>query len=201
MKRPGSSPLPHGRIPGSIASRVPIGAPASPAAVSSKPSTTGTSLLGPLPWAYLVKLDGDLSFGPDYFDACIERFESDHSLGIGGGTVCVERDGATTVEAKGDPAFHVRGATKIYRRECWDAISPLVAAPGWDTIDEVKANMLGWGTRTFPHLRLLQHKGTGSADGAWRNWFKNGRGCYVSGYDQTFMLAKCVKRAFGTPPV
>jgi len=161
----------------------------------------GYPLLADIAWDFLVKLDGDLSFYPDYFEQCFRRFDADPQLGIGGGTVCVEEGGQEKVESAGDPPFHVRGATKIYRKGCWDDISPLIQAPGWDTIDEVKANMKGWTTRTLSDLRLMQHKGTGSADGSWFNWFKNGRGCYVSGYDPFFMFAKCAKRMFSTPPV
>jgi glycosyltransferase involved in cell wall biosynthesis len=150
-------------------------------------------------WDYLVKLDGDLSFAPDYFERCFAMFEADSRLGIGGGTVYQREDNIEKVDSKGDPPFHVRGATKIYRRECWERISPLVRAPGWDTIDEVKANMLGWTTRTFPTLRVIQHKPTGSADGVWRNAFKNGRANYVTGYDPMFMFAKCVRRGFTSP--
>lgn len=46
---------------------------------------------------------------------------------------------------------------------------------------------------------MLQHKDTGSADGAWRNWVKNGLANYVSAYHPLFMVAKCVKRAFARP--
>jgi biofilm PGA synthesis N-glycosyltransferase PgaC len=161
----------------------------------------GYAMLGGLTWDYLVKLDGDLSFGGNYFSRCFDHFDADERLGIGGGAICVVEDGEARLESAGDPPFHVRGATKIYRRQCWEDISPLVRAPGWDTIDEVKANMKGWTTRTFAELPLIQLKGTGTADGAWLNWFKNGRGCYVSGYDPLFMLAKCVKRAFSNPPL
>ena len=150
-------------------------------------------------WNYLVKLDGDLSFAADYFERCFAMFDADPRLGIGGGVVCQLKGGEPVVESKGDPPFHVRGATKIYRRECWDQISPLMKAPGWDTVDEVKANMLGWATRTFPRLPIVQHKPTGSADGAWRNAFKNGRANYVTGYDPVFMLAKCVRHALVKP--
>jgi biofilm PGA synthesis N-glycosyltransferase PgaC len=160
----------------------------------------GYVLVADVAWDYVVKLDGDLSFAPDYFARCFSAFDADRTLGIGGGTICqLEPDGSEAVESKGDPPFHVRGATKIYRRACWESISPLVKAPGWDTIDEVKANMLGWTTRTFPELHLVQHKPTGSADGGWRNCFKNGRANYVTGYDPFFMLAKCVKRLATRP--
>ena len=89
-------------------------------------------------------------------------------------------DGAVKVESKGDPAFHVRGATKIYRHACWVAIGGLLRETGWDTYDEVKANMLGWETRTFDGLQLVHHRETGGADGTWKNWVKNGRANYIA---------------------
>lgn len=161
----------------------------------------GYQLVANLGWDFLVKLDGDLSFDARYFSDCLECFDEDATLGIGGGTICYLDEGVAKVESIGDPPFHVRGATKIYRRRCWEDIGSLVRAPGWDTIDEVKANMKGWTTRSFPAFHVIQHKPTGSADGTWGNWFKNGRGCYVTGYDPLFMLAKCARRALGKPPL
>jgi biofilm PGA synthesis N-glycosyltransferase PgaC len=161
------------------------------------------STLNPQPstieWDFLVKLDGDLSFSADYFEQCFARFAADPQLGIGGGRVYCRVNGATVEDSPGDPAFHVRGATKIYRRATWDAIGGLVRAPGWDTLDEVKANMLGWKTCSFHDLRLVQLKPTGSADGSWKNWVKNGRANYITGYHPLFMLLKCFKRVFQPP--
>ena len=159
----------------------------------------GYSVLKDDNWDFIVKLDGDLSFAPDYFALCFKLFGAESRLGIGGGTVCrLENDGLK-VDSVGDPPFHVRGATKIYRRGCWEKINPLVKAPGWDTIDEVRANLYGWTTRTFNDLKLIQHKPTGGADGSLRDSFKNGRANYITGYHPLFMLAKCVKRALHEP--
>ena len=148
-------------------------------------------------WDFIVKLDGDLTFAPDYFEKCFEHFSAQPRLGIGGGEIYHEVDGKLCVEA--NPKFHVRGATKIYRRACWQAIGGLLTAPGWDTIDEVKANMLGWNTRAFPDLRLLHHRFTGSADGQLRDNIKHGVACYVSGYHPLFVAASCVYRLFHKP--
>ena len=150
-------------------------------------------------WDFLVKLDGDLSFDRGYFESCLEQFAENPQLGIGGGTVCRRDAGVLVAESRNDPRFHVRGATKIYRRRCWEQIGGLLKAPGWDTVDELKANMLGWETQTFAEILLLQHKDTGSADGAWRNWVKNGLANYVSAYHPLFMMAKCLKRIFARP--
>jgi poly-beta-1,6-N-acetyl-D-glucosamine synthase len=159
----------------------------------------GYDLIKSESWDFLVKLDGDLSFEPDYFENCFQRFDANPKLGIAGGTICIEKDGKVTVESPGDPRFHVRGATKIYRRACWENIGGLLRETGWDTLDEVKANMIGWKTATFSGLNLIHHRPTGNADGSWKNWFKNGRANYIVGYHPLFMLAKCIKRLFEKP--
>src|SRR5271170_823371 len=38
-------------------------------------------------WDFIVKLDGDLSFAPEYFEQCFEHFRQDPELGIGGGEI------------------------------------------------------------------------------------------------------------------
>jgi len=159
----------------------------------------GYEQLGPIKWQYLVKLDGDLSFGPDYFARCLERFRQHPQLGIGGGTICKETDGRLAPESALDPAFHVRGATKMYRRECWEQLGGLIRAPGWDTVDEFKANMLGWVTYTFPEIQTLHHRPAGQAQGCWKNWLKNGRANYVAGYHPLFMFVKCLRRLVSRP--
>ncbi|WP_263383699.1 glycosyltransferase family 2 protein [Granulicella arctica] len=148
-------------------------------------------------WDFLVKLDGDLSFSADYFERCFDCFESDKRLGIGGGGIYHEVDGKVKLESH--PMFHVRGATKIYRRECWKQLGGLLRAPGWDTIDEVKANMLGWRTRTFAELRVSHYRFTGAAEGAWKDSVKNGRANYATGYHPLFFLLKCVRRIYKKP--
>lgn len=150
-------------------------------------------------WNFVVKLDGDLTFESDYFERLLDEFRRHPGLGIAGGTICNVVNGKLELEE--NPRFHVRGATKVYRRECWEAIRGLHVAAGWDTIDEAKANMLGWKTETFPHIRLRQHKPTGSAEGWWRDRVKNGKACYAAGYHPLFFVAKLVYRLTRRPYV
>lgn len=150
-------------------------------------------------WQFMVKLDGDLSFGPDYFEQCFEIFHAEPRLGIGGGTCCKSVDDKMVPEFTGEPAFHVRGPSKIYRRACFEAIGGLIRAPGWDTVDLIKANMLGWSTRTFPEIKLIHHRPTGGAYSSWSNWTKNGLANYVVGYHPLFMMLKCARRLFKRP--
>jgi len=148
-------------------------------------------------WDFLVKLDGDLSFAPDYFEKCFEYFRKDADLGIGGGEI--HHDISGTMKLEENPRFHVRGATKIYSRACWESIGGLWPAPGWDTIDEVKANMSGWKTYTFTDLHLHHHRFTGTADGLLPNRVKLGMACYISRYHPLFVMASCLRRITQKP--
>jgi biofilm PGA synthesis N-glycosyltransferase PgaC len=148
-------------------------------------------------WDFVVKLDGDLTFSPHYFQECFGRFSSDTRLGIGGGDIYHAVGEKLKLEA--GPRFHVRGATKIYRRACWEAIGGLLVAPGWDTVDEVKANMLGWNTYSFREPYLVHHRLTGSADGLLRDRVKYGSVCFICGYHPLYVLARCLYRLVRKP--
>lgn len=148
-------------------------------------------------WDYLIKFDADLTMEADYFERCFEQFAREPRLGIGGGNVREPDGNQRSVSAH--PRFHVRGATKIYRRSCWESIGGLLKQPGWDTLDEIKANMEGWETKTFANIEVCQLKHTGSADGTWRDMTKNGLANYIVGYHPLFLVAKCAKRAWAHP--
>jgi len=148
-------------------------------------------------WDFISKIDGDLSFGPDYFERCFMHFDDNDLLGIAGGEVVSFVNNHEIVDK--NPAFHVRGAAKTYKRECWNDIGGLYKLTGWDTLDEMKAAQKKWKTRRLLELKLIQHKLTGSADGTWKDAVKNGLANYISGYHPLFMAIKCIKRVFQRP--
>jgi biofilm PGA synthesis N-glycosyltransferase PgaC len=137
---------------------------------------------------FIVKLDGDLSFDEDYFEKILSKFLEDAKLGIAGG-VCYERKGRRLVIDR-HPMFHVRGASKVYRSQCFKEIGGLIPVFGWDSIDEIKANMLGWTTHSFPDIRILHHRRTGSTRKFMQ--FDAGKGCYFLGYHPAFTLFKSI---------
>jgi len=157
----------------------------------------GFHMLSCTDWDFMAKLDGDLSFEPDYFCRMFSKFAEIPRLGIGGGFLYHLDKGKKTLES--NPRFHVRGGAKIYRHTCWDAIGGLWVGPGSDTIDEVKANMLGWSTRSFLELQIQHHRWTGAAYGRWGGIAKNGKTDYVSGYHPLFLIAKSVARLWQPP--
>jgi glycosyltransferase involved in cell wall biosynthesis len=146
---------------------------------------------------FIVKLDGDLSFEKDYFERCFMRFRENPKLGIGGGVIL--NVVADKLVPEKHPHFHVRGATKIYRRECWDAIGGIVVSQCYDTVDEVRANMMGYQTESFSEISLVHHRYTGNAYGKWGSSVKNGMANYLSGYHPLFMISKCAKRFLRRP--
>jgi biofilm PGA synthesis N-glycosyltransferase PgaC len=148
-------------------------------------------------WDFMSKLDGDLSFGPDYFEKTFQKFQENRKIGIGGGVLYHEENGKRILEDH--PVFHVRGGVKIYRRACWEAIGGLWVGPGSDTVDEVKANMLGWTTMSFFDIHMTHHRYTGASWGRWGGLVKDGKIDYVSGYHPLFLTAKSIARLVRRP--
>jgi glycosyltransferase involved in cell wall biosynthesis len=148
-------------------------------------------------WEFMSKMDGDLSFAPEYFENALAKFRLNPRLGIGGGYLYHMVDGKPVVEQH--PVFHVRGGAKIYRRECWDAMGGLWVGPGSDTLDDVKANMLGWTSESFIDIQIRHHRWTGEAYGRWGGLAKNGKTDYVSGYHPLFLMVKALKRLVQRP--
>ena len=150
-------------------------------------------------WEYMSKLDGDLSFEPTYFERMFAKFRDNPKVGIGGGVLYHYDRGQRVLE--NHPRFHVRGGVKIYRRRCWEAIGGLWVGPGSDTVDEVKANMLGWTTSSFFDIHLIHHRFTGASWGRWGGLIKDGKIDYVLGYHPLFLAAKSVTRLIRPPYV
>ena len=150
-------------------------------------------------WQFMTKLDGDLSFEPTYFERLFACFDSEAKLGIGGGVLYHEESGRWLEESH--PKFHVRGGVKTFRRACWEDIGGLWVGPGSDTADEVKANMLGWCTRSFADIRLVHHRFTGATWGRWGGLVKDGKIDYVLGYHPLFVAAKTLRRLAKKPYV
>src|SRR4051794_16114155 len=96
-------------------------------------------------WEVVAKLDADLRLTPHFFDEIEQQLVADPQLGLAGAYLSIESEDGPEIRER-CPPDHVRGATKFYRRECFEQVYPLPASLGWDTIDEIKARMHGWRT-------------------------------------------------------
>ena len=147
-------------------------------------------------WQLLGKLDADLRFGPDYFERLLRYMEDDPRLGIAGGAI--HEGPEDDLQFVPHPMFHVRGAVKLYRRACWDEVATVATGVAYDTLDEVRANQLGWTTRTFRDLVVHHLRPTGGAVGRWPNATKNGRLAWVSGYHPIWQTVRAARVAITT---
>jgi len=145
----------------------------------------------------VVKLDADVSFSPDYFERLIGEFGRDASLGIAGG-VCYER-GSGEWRPYPVTGGHVRGATRAYRWACFEVVSPLVERIGWDGIDEIRARLLGWTTRSIPNLPFYHHRNLGARDGTRGAWILEGELAHYMGYRVSYMFLRAFFRAGREP--
>jgi hypothetical protein len=68
-------------------------------------------------------------------------------------------------------------------------------------MDEVKANSLGWKTKSFEDLHLIHQRPTGQADGRWAALVKYGRANYICGYHPLFIFAKMIRRITVRPRI
>lgn len=154
--------------------------------------TTGLEALEREP-DIVLKLDADVSFAPDFFERLLAEFEADTRLGIAGG-ICWERDGDEwrPYHVTGG---HVRGATRAYRWQCLLDVSPLEEQIGWDAVDEMRANLHGWDTRSIGSLPFYHHRLLGERDGARRQWEAQGRMAHYLGYRISYLLARTLWRA------
>jgi glycosyltransferase involved in cell wall biosynthesis len=146
----------------------------------------------------IVKLDADVSMGEDYFERILQAFSADPRLGIAGGACLELEDGEwTETYVTGD---HVRGASRCYRRECLEAVSPLEERVGWDGIDELKAAVLGWHTRLLRDVPFRHHRRVGERDGgSTARWKRQGQGAYFMGYRFSYLLLRTAHHARRNP--
>lgn len=146
---------------------------------------------------FIFRLDADLTFGPDVVESLIAEFQRDHRLGIASPTLAEPANGGWKDVAV--RSMHTRGAAKMYSRACFEALGKLESGLGWDVIDGARAQMAGFKTRTFAHIRCFHHRPQGSAGGLLRGRFAIGRSAWYVGYSPLFLLAAAARR-IAEPP-
>ena len=158
----------------------------------------GLAELEPLP-DVVVKLDADISLDPDHFETLLAEFEANARLGVASGT-CYE------VQADGNwQQRHVTGpgvwaAARAYRRECLSDILPLDERMGWDTLDLVKANVMGWETEIFYDLGFRHHRPEGKRDGhSLRTWTIQGEASHYMDYRVSYLFARTLFQSLRNP--
>lgn len=148
-------------------------------------------------FTHVGKLDGDIELRPDYFERLLAELGRNPRVGIAGGVI-LEDHGAGWEPKLGAPD-HVRGALKLYSRECLAAIGGVWEWLGWDGIDQVLARMNGYETRSFAEAEALHHRHTGSADGRLRGHVRWGEAHWILQFSLPWTIARAGKVAKTRP--
>ncbi|UCD33765.1 MAG: glycosyltransferase family 2 protein [Desulfobacterales bacterium] len=140
---------------------------------------------------YVGKMDGDLSFGPKYFETLFEKFETDRYLGAASGKLFLDLDDGKLIEERHADEMVV-GGMQFYRRKCFEDVGGFVRQVMWDGIVYHRSRMAGWRTRSFrdPELMIHDHRLMGSSyKSVYHGRIRWGWGQYFMGTHPLYILA------------
>ncbi|WP_144637157.1 glycosyltransferase [Bordetella genomosp. 13] len=153
-------------------------------------------------YQYIVKLDGDMSFGPRYLERMMAMFATDAKLAAVSGKVYREEDGRYIEESHIEE--QVAGQFKLYRRDAFESIGGFVEHLAWDGIDVHQSRFKGWRTLSFydPDAWLWHHRIMGSSDRSiYVGRMRWGRANWYMSYHPLYALAAGVNRMREKPYV
>jgi poly-beta-1,6-N-acetyl-D-glucosamine synthase len=161
----------------------------------------GLARLNGLDYDAIGSLDGDISFGDDYFAFLLHKLAETPELGLVGTPFS---EGSRQIyDYRFANVEHVSGACQLFRRECFEAIGGYmpIKLGGVDHFMVISARMLGWKTRTFAERVCQHHRQMGSAKhGLLRSRFVLGAKDYAFGYHPLWELLRasyqCTKSPF-----
>jgi glycosyltransferase involved in cell wall biosynthesis len=151
---------------------------------------------------YICKLDLDLDLPPRYFETLLDRMEADPRIGCCSGKAYMELGGKLVSEKLGDE--NAVGASKLYRRTCFQEIGGFVREVMWDGIDGHRCRMLGWIAVSWddPELRFVHLRPMGTSDkGWWRGRVRHGYGQWFMGTSFVYMVVSAAFRMTRPPYV
>lgn len=153
-------------------------------------------------YEYIVKLDGDLTFGPKYIETMVAELEANPKLAAVSGKV-FRPEGDGYVEE-----YHIDemvcGQFKFYRRTAFDEIGGFPSTILWDGIDMHKCRLAGWETKSFHHpdARVIHHRLMGSSDkNVYKGRVRLGKGIWFMGYHPLYATASGLFRMHEKPYV
>lgn len=156
-----------------------------------------------LTFEVLGNLDADISFGANYMQFLMGRFQEDQRLGVAG-TPFTEDGGYDTAHDSFEGGAYVAGGVQLFRRRCFEEVGGYVhhAAGGVDWIAVMTAKMKGWKVRSFSEMRFHHHRPLGTAErGKLAALFSYGEKDYYLGGSPLWQVCRLAYRATKPPYV
>jgi glycosyltransferase involved in cell wall biosynthesis len=151
-------------------------------------------------YAYIAKLDGDMSFPPKYLEVMLNRLRNDPKLAAVSGKIFRPENDGYVEEFIIDEM--VAGQFKLYKRDAFDDIGGFTQTILWDGIDIHRCRMKGYRTLSFHHTeaRLIHHRLMGSSDSnVFKGRMRLGRGIWFMGYHPLYAIASGLFRTRERP--
>lgn len=154
-------------------------------------------------FAYLAILDADITLQDDYYEAIHHRFVSDKNLGVASGIYENLIDGKlcrVLTDRRSTPK-----AIQVFRREVFQQIGGFLPLKygGEDTIACVMARMAGWKAWSFPRLKVVHHRPTGTGNNKRILWVRFNQGIceYSLAAHPVFFILKALRRTLLEKPL
>lgn len=108
----------------------------------------------------ICKFDSDVIFPENYLERIEEAFRNNPDYGLVGGLLYIEKNGSWVYEGNSNK-HHVRGPLKAYRKESFLQMNGIRETLGWDNIDAILLQNLGWKEVVLDelHVKLIKIKG------------------------------------------
>jgi len=153
---------------------------------------------------FICKLDLDLIMPPNYFKTLLARMVDNPRLGnCSGKPYYIDKvTGDFVSEGCGDE--NAIGASKFYRRECFEEIGGFVRQVMWDGIDGHRCRQLGWVAMSWdePDIRFTHLRPMGSSQqNIITGRIRHGFGQYFMGTGFVYMLVSGIYRMTKSPVV
>lgn len=157
----------------------------------------GYELIKEQDFAFLAILDADIVLPKGYYSTLLTEFEKDSRLGVASGIY------DNLINGSLEKVLHDRRSTpkaiQVFRREVFDSIGGFLPLKygGEDTISCVMARMAGWKAWSFPEIKTvhLRPTGTGVTSNILRVRFRQGLCEYHLAAHPVFFTLKCLRRA------
>ncbi len=151
---------------------------------------------------YLAILDIDITLPENYYQRIISEFEKTPMLGVASGIY------ENLIDGKLHPVLSDRRSTpkaiQLFRKDVFEQIGGYLPLKygGEDTAACVMSRMHGWKVWSFPEIKVIHHRptGTGNVSSLLRAKYMIGLSEYSIGSHWLFILIKCMKRSLKEEP-
>jgi poly-beta-1,6-N-acetyl-D-glucosamine synthase len=151
---------------------------------------------------FICKLDLDLIMPQNYFEILIQRMQENPRLGNCSGKPYFVDSNSGKLISEGCGDENAIGASKFYRRQCFEQIGGFIRQVMWDGIDGHRCRQLGWIAVSWddPELRFTHLRPMGSSQQSIiTGRMRHGFGQYFMGTGLIYMLASSVYRMAHPP--